>query len=282
MSEAEKGLEHELKPLQNGEGDDTPKNNSEPKFMETVKGKVIVAVSAILGILGLGLAIGLAMHFGGNSEPTGPFKYEALTFNKTKVDSGRYETYKFTAIDSLTKEPVKSADFLEKLQSYDQAIQDFNKVLATGTNFEAYYFECPPLSKSTIQNENFEFIIAKSTSLNEEFPDRFTFSDYFDAQCSDSKVADFKSLGRDAHLITPCPPSTENEDKDYSHLANFVRKASKEQILAFWKRTGDNMVQEVNSDDAKRWMSTSGDGIAWLHLRIDTRPKYYTYSPYKT
>ena len=66
MSEAEKGLEQELKPLQNGEGADTPKNNSEPKFMETVKGKVIVAVSTILGILGLGLAIGLAMHFGGN------------------------------------------------------------------------------------------------------------------------------------------------------------------------------------------------------------------------
>ena len=28
-------------------------------------------------------------------------------------------------------------------------------------------------------------------------------------------------------------------------------------------------------------MSTNGDGVAWLHVRIDERPKYYAYAPYR-
>ena len=29
------------------------------------------------------------------------------------------------------------------------------------------------------------------------------------------------------------------------------------------------------------WVSTNGDGVAWLHVRIDERPKYYAYAPYR-
>lgn len=29
------------------------------------------------------------------------------------------------------------------------------------------------------------------------------------------------------------------------------------------------------------WVSTSGLGVSWLHVRLDSRPKYYTYAPYK-
>jgi hypothetical protein len=29
------------------------------------------------------------------------------------------------------------------------------------------------------------------------------------------------------------------------------------------------------------WLSTAGDGIAWLHVRLDSRPKYYSYGPYR-
>ena len=29
------------------------------------------------------------------------------------------------------------------------------------------------------------------------------------------------------------------------------------------------------------WFSTSGSGVAWLHFRLDSRPKYYTYKPFK-
>jgi NADH:ubiquinone oxidoreductase subunit len=29
------------------------------------------------------------------------------------------------------------------------------------------------------------------------------------------------------------------------------------------------------------WLSTAGMGVAWLHVRLDDRPKYYGYSPYR-
>lgn len=29
------------------------------------------------------------------------------------------------------------------------------------------------------------------------------------------------------------------------------------------------------------WLSTSGLGVYWLHMRLDRRPKYYTYEPFK-
>jgi len=34
--------------------------------------------------------------------------------------------------------------------------------------------------------------------------------------------------------------------------------------------------------EAYFWLSTSGLGIAWLHVRLDERPKYYTHAPYRS
>ena len=32
--------------------------------------------------------------------------------------------------------------------------------------------------------------------------------------------------------------------------------------------------------DAPTWVSTAGGGVAWLHVRLDSAPKYYTHRPY--
>ena len=46
----------------------------------------------------------------------------------------------------------------------------------------------------------------------------------------------------------------------------------------------------INSPDLDRepdvqtlpiWLNTAGGGVAWLHIRLDHRPKYYRYLPYK-
>jgi|TARA_B110000114_G_scaffold61516_1_gene65428 hypothetical protein len=29
------------------------------------------------------------------------------------------------------------------------------------------------------------------------------------------------------------------------------------------------------------WVSTNGGGVSWLHIRLDAKPKYYQYEPYK-
>ena len=33
--------------------------------------------------------------------------------------------------------------------------------------------------------------------------------------------------------------------------------------------------------EAPTWVSTEGSGVAWLHARLDARPKYYHHAPYR-
>jgi len=39
---------------------------------------------------------------------------------------------------------------------------------------------------------------------------------------------------------------------------------------------------ELSLSETPLWASTSGAGVAWLHIRFDTRPKYYIHLPYRT
>ena len=66
---------------------------------------------------------------------------------------------------------------------------------------------------------------------------------------------------------------------DYPHLASFVRTAPEEQIQDFWKEV--SQTYDADLGESPKWLSTSGLGVYWLHVRVDSRPKYYTYSPYR-
>ena len=33
--------------------------------------------------------------------------------------------------------------------------------------------------------------------------------------------------------------------------------------------------------DPPVWLSTAGMGVSWLHLRLDSQPKYYRHGPYR-
>jgi hypothetical protein len=98
----------------------------------------------------------------------------------------------------------------------------------------------------------------------------------------------------------------------YAHLANFVRQAPAHQVTGLWQMAASAYLEALQLDDnnnnneedstsstgsrsnkltstlKKRrrktsgpakavWFSTSGMGVAWLHFRLDQRPKYYTY-----
>ncbi|WP_391540805.1 DUF6940 family protein [Halomicronema hongdechloris] len=42
------------------------------------------------------------------------------------------------------------------------------------------------------------------------------------------------------------------------------------------------MQQRLISEESRpRWVNASGLGVAWLHVRLDTRPKYYQHEPYR-
>ncbi len=46
-----------------------------------------------------------------------------------------------------------------------------------------------------------------------------------------------------------------------------------------WRVAKDGAPLAVGA--APRWLNTSGLGVPWLHVRIDSRPKYITYRPYR-
>ena len=135
----------------------------------------------------------------------------------------------------------------------------------------AYRWETPPLS-ADIVHRPFEFVIINSPEL--DIPsDADAFADYF----SDKDIVAFPNLGKDAWLVAPCPKA---EASAYSHLAAFSRHAPDYQNQALWQRVGCLVAAQL--DNTPRWLNTAGGGVAWLHIRLDNRPKYYCYSPYRS
>ena len=144
--------------------------------------------------------------------------------------------------------------------------------------FAAYRWETPPVTKATLDRE-FEFVLIDCPQLKRA-PDRSAFDEQFRTAAEGEEVIAFENLGRDATLVVPCPPASSNGNLDhFVHLASFVREADNEQVDAFWQLVGETM--NVNVGDKPIWLSTAGMGVAWLHVRLDQRPKYYAHGPYR-
>ena len=107
-------------------------------------------------------------------------------------------------------------------------------------------------------------------------PDPISFATQFAAKKSAESVVVFPNLGNDALLVVPCPIAPAGA---YGHLAAFVRKAPELQRHALWRAVGEALTERLGREPI--WLSTAGAGVAWLHVRLDARPKYYGYPPYK-
>jgi hypothetical protein len=100
------------------------------------------------------------------------------------------------------------------------------------------------------------------------------FQSIFDDETEEDVVV-FPNLGGDATLIAPMPVAA---NVAYPHLAAFLRRAPARQIRSLWRYTARTVFENVTS--APRWLSTAGLGVAWVHVRLDTHPKYYRHAPY--
>jgi hypothetical protein len=149
----------------------------------------------------------------------------------------------------------------------------FNDLLAAAP-FAAFRWETPPVTASTARRV-FEFVLLDSPSIVRD-PSPEAFSEYF-AESSTQDVIEFSNLGGDAVMVVPrrlAAPSA------YGHLAAFVREAPEAQRLALWRAVGDAMMRRLGAEPV--WLSTAGAGVSWLHVRLDDRPKYYGFAPFRT
>jgi hypothetical protein len=152
-----------------------------------------------------------------------------------------------------------------------EPFRDFWVASLRAIRLEAYCWECPPVDDHSVRRP-FECVFVPSPSLARMDVDRESFGEHFRSPCDS---ATFGNLGGDAVLVAPCPAGP---GSDYGHLAQFTRTAPPEQQHAFWRAVGEAMEARVGA--APTWLSTAGHGVAWLHVRLDSRPKYYRHSGY--
>lgn len=180
---------------------------------------------------------------------------------------------------------IQKASFIQNQQpmSWQQVIDawrssyPFREVFLTFLRqapFVAYRWETPPLITERL-TDVFECVLLNSPYLDTKV-DMVSFQRQFQKSGDAAGIIDFMNLGSDARLIVPKPVEPV---KACAHLASFIREVPENlchELLATMARI---IPQEIT--DQPRWISTAGGGVAWLHVRIDHRPKYYGYAPYR-
>lgn len=153
----------------------------------------------------------------------------------------------------------------------DTAFVDAWCEVLSNSSFDAYCWECPPLRAGSL-SQPFQCVLVESPLLSRARPDPAPFAEHFR---TNQPVAVFSSLGKDATLIAPCPRPSGN----FAHLRSFLRTADTAQMRAFWRQVGSSARAVIGREPV--WLSTAGLGVSWLHVRLDTRPKYYRYPAYR-
>ena len=172
-----------------------------------------------------------------------------------------------------TGEQFLSFEEVFKLWEHDPEFVRFYTEELIKLNYRAFYWEHPALKKEFMKIR-YECILQKSRPLEQLPLNENAFKDYIVAK---EQVVDFMNLGKDARLVVP----TKKTDKEiYNHLGRFLRLAEKEQVNEVFKRVGKTIFEELEKQKVI-WLNTAGLGVIWLHIRLDTRPKYYKTTMYK-
>jgi hypothetical protein len=161
----------------------------------------------------------------------------------------------------------------ELLAARDSFIAWYSALLA-GSGSDAFFWELPPLSTATIDGAA-EFVLLDAPQLAGVTAQPGPFSEQFEGR-PETDVLVFPNLGGDALLVVP---GARGPLEAYPHLAAFVRNAPGVQIRSLWKQTATTLLSRLA--DERTWLSTSGVGVHWLHVRFDSSPKYIQHEDYR-
>jgi uncharacterized protein DUF6940 len=178
-----------------------------------------------------------------------------------------------TAVD-WNGAPVSVRDAMSLLEQ-DVSFRSGLIAALRSSPFTGYFWETPSVTTAT-SNLPFEFVLIDAPSFQRVAPERSAFEEHFAGDSDRDGIVTFENLGRDATLIVPCPVDDESK---YSHLAAFARNGPTAQVDALFEAVGRATRRRIS--DRPLWLSTAGMGVYWLHVRLDSRPKYYRHDPYK-
>ena len=156
----------------------------------------------------------------------------------------------------------------------DPLFRAFTSATLAAAPYPAFFWEMPPIRRSQTDIP-YEFMLIRSDALARMAPDTDAFAAQF--RSVGSFVATFPNIGGDAVLVAPEQIAIA---ACYAHLGAFVRSAPAPQRQELFRALGNAVDGVLRKHDRRIWVSTSGLGVAWLHIRIDTVPKYYQHQPY--
>ncbi len=170
--------------------------------------------------------------------------------------------------------PLSWSDVMHRWQN-DQSFRCFFISALRDAPFHAYFWETPPVTRATIDRE-FAFVLVDSPQLHGIRTDQQAFANHFASAQTGASVIEFSNLGGDATLVVPCHRGPLSA---YSQIAAFTRLAPGEQQHQLWTLVGATLERQLGTQPV--WLSTSGLGVYWMHIRFDSEPKYYTHQPYR-
>ena len=173
----------------------------------------------------------------------------------------------------LKSETLISFQEVFKLWESDLGFIDFYVQSLKDFGFKAFFWEHPGLTSTTIDRP-YECILQKSRTLDSRTINEQAFADYLHSQ---NGAEDFLNLGKNARLVMPTKQSVADI---YKHLGSFLINAQPSQIHDFFNKIGAIVPKEIEKHPMI-WLNTAGMGVIWLHVRMDTRPKYYKTKNYK-
>jgi len=203
---------------------------------------------------------------------------QRVTFRKSTDSDGDYLTWG-EVIDLWIEDEV----FREAwLASFHESVGGKARDRA-----QDYYWECAPVSASAL-DARYEHVIKDRHPQGDIF-DTNAFAEHFGAAREHGKdVAVFANLGGDATLVAPLPDAfSRGFERAGGCIASFVRVhdevgAPARVVHELVRAVGVEVRRALRRTGEPVWLSTNGDGVSWLHVRIDERPKYYTHGPYRT
>jgi hypothetical protein len=157
----------------------------------------------------------------------------------------------------------------------DSDFSDFLLGELAATTFTAFYWEMPPIVAGGA-DKPYEYVTVDSAALRSVQEDGSAFGAHIAPSRSGGSVCAFPNLSGGATLVAPRPlgPAGVN-----AHIATFVRGAPRSQQRELLALTAQVALNRLSRRPT--WISTSGTGVHWLHVRIEGAPTYYTHQPYR-
>lgn len=211
----------------------------------------------------------------------------------------------FAAENATTQAPISVKEWAEIMATspasiVEELVKDLGNVIIR-VPYRGFYFETKGVTSANADQKQFEFCLidgkdladlvayktATEPSYYTEDPDKPCPDDCGYFKCAfNKKVVYLKGLPwarqRKREKLAAVAAAKEKYDIPYSHLAKFLRESPTDELVKVWKRMATSYHEMLTKRDPNHpvWLSTSAEGMPFVHFRFEEEPRYHKYAPF--